>query len=390
MMENQGKHEMLPENTHDEVNRQMFISGLKLHLAGQISPHLRSTYEKHVKPKIVRQKKRLPLNRHEIRKVMAHEPTYQTWSALQRTSQEMKQDTQSEIAERQLVSLNEKAKTLSKSSTKGSLKLDKNLPIPKYMSSVDVHCIPGGYHNELIENDVLPAAVYDPGVFLYSMGRMGAYNEDMGETIISFIKQNYEKFHPNSILDMGCSVGHSTVPYVEHFKKAKVCAIDISAPFLRYGHARANSMKKSIHFSQQNAEKTNFKNSSFDLIVSHILLHETSQVALKNIFSECYRLLKPGGIMVHAETPEFQNMDIYDQFILDWDTYNNNEPFWGPLKELNLNKICVQNGFKSSDFFAKLEKSAIQNLYAKNRTKLFQGGDFGGAGAWFLIGAKKS
>ena len=94
MMENQGKHEMLPENTHDEVNRQMFISGLKLHLAGQISPHLRSAYEKNVKPKIVRQKKRLPLNRHEIRKVMAHEPTYQTWSSLQRTSQEMKQDTQ--------------------------------------------------------------------------------------------------------------------------------------------------------------------------------------------------------------------------------------------------------------------------------------------------------
>ena len=195
---------------------------------------------------------------------------------------------------------------------------------------------------------------------------------------------------PRKILDLGCSVGHSTVPYAEHFKKSEVHAIDISAPFLRYGHARARSMKKTIHFSQQNAEKTNFSSNSFDLIVSHILLHETSQVALRNIFSECNRLLKPGGMMVHAETPEFHNMDIYNQFILDWDTYNNNEPFWGPLKELDLKKISVQSGFKSSNFFSKLQTSAIQSLYAKNRTKLFQGGDFGGAGTWFLIGAIKS
>ena len=57
------------------------------------------------------------------------------------------------------------------------------------MSAVDIHCIPGGYHNELIKDDVLPGAVYDPGVFLYSMGRMGAYNEDMGKTILQKVKQ---------------------------------------------------------------------------------------------------------------------------------------------------------------------------------------------------------
>jgi hypothetical protein len=32
MMERQGKHPMLPDNTHDESSRQMFVSGLKLHL----------------------------------------------------------------------------------------------------------------------------------------------------------------------------------------------------------------------------------------------------------------------------------------------------------------------------------------------------------------------
>ena len=389
-MELQGKHDMLPENTHDEASRQMYVSNLKLHLANHISPKLKNTYKKTIYLASSKNKKFSPRTRHEIRKIMNKETSYQLWSSLQRTSQEMKQDIQSEIAERQIFTLAEKAKKIKQKSSIGSLKLNNKLSIPRYMSAVDIHCIPGGYHNELIKDDVLPGAVYDPGVFLYSMGRMGAYNEDMGKTIISFLREKYSSFNPKKILDMGCSVGHSSTPYVDTFPKAKVHAIDISGPFLRYGHARAKSMKKKIHFSQQNAEKTNFNDESFDLIVSHILLHETSHPALKNIMNECFRLLKPGGIMVHAETPEFEGMDLYDQFILDWDTYNNNEPFWGPLKEINLKETLKDCGFNAKFFFKQVQESAIQNEYAQGRTKLFQGGDFGGAGAWFLFGCSKS
>lgn len=390
MMNQQGKHAMLPDNIHDEATRQMFVSDLKLHLARKVSPNLKTIYENKVKPILSKKLNRDVKNRHEVRKAMKKEPSYQIWSSLQRTSQEMKQDTQSEIAIRQIEELSARAKSISKNVTKGSLTLDSNLPIPRYMSSVDIHCIPGGYHNQLIEGDVLPAAVYDPGVFLYSMGRMGPYNEDMGETIISFLNKKRLINKPSKILDMGCSVGHSTTPYVDNFPNAEVYGIDISAPFVRYAHARAESMNKKIHYSQQNAEKTNFENNSFDLIVSHILLHETSHPALKNIFNECYRLLKPGGIMVHAETPEFAGMHPYEQFILDWDTYNNNEPFWGPLKELNLKRIAQKCGFNDKLFFSVIEQSAIENKKTKSRTKLFQGGDFGGAGAWFLSGATKS
>ncbi len=388
-MELQGKHPMLPDNTHDEIARQMYVSNLKLHLANHISPKLKNTYKEQVVPKFFKKNKINPSNRHEIRKAMSKELSYQLWSSLQRTSQEMKQDIQSEIAERQIDHLSNKAKKIKNESVLGSLKLNESLKIPRYMSAVDIHCIPGGYHNELIKDDVLPGAVYDPGVFLYSMGRMGAYNEDMGKTIISFIEEKNPQFKPKKILDMGCSVGHSTTPYFDKFSNAEIHAIDISAPFLRYGHARAKSMNKIVHFSQQNAEKTNFNDETFDLIVSHILLHETSHPALKNIIRECYRLLKPGGLMVHAETPEFKGMDLYDQFILDWDTYNNNEPFWGSLKEIDLKKLSEECGFNSSLFFKKIQTSAVQNEYATGRTKLFQGGDFGGAGAWFLFGCTK-
>ena len=53
-----------------------------------------------------------------------------------------------------------------------------------------------------------------------------------------------------------------------------------------------------MHFSQQNAESTDFESGSFDLVISHIMLHETSKSALVRIMKECRRLLRPGGVIV--------------------------------------------------------------------------------------------
>jgi ubiquinone/menaquinone biosynthesis C-methylase UbiE len=186
---------------------------------------------------------------------------------------------------------------------------------------------------------------------------------------------------------MGCSVGHSTIPYVDTYPEAEVYAIEIGAPMLRYAHARAETLGKRVYFSQQNAEHTNFADGSFDLIVSHILLHETSSAAIRNIVRECHRLLRPGGMMLHVEVPQYHGMDPYDSFILDWDTYNNNEPFWGTLHDMDLVELATNGGFASD----KIIQVAIPSAFkmARSRTGLFQGGDFGGGGEWFVFGAVK-
>ena len=79
---------------------------------------------------------------------------------------------------------------------------------------------------------------------------------------------------------------------MEAYPEAEVYGIDVAAPMLRYAHARAEALGRRVHFSQQNAESTNFRDESFDLIVSHILLHETSAKAVRNIMRECHRLLQ--------------------------------------------------------------------------------------------------
>ena len=127
------------------------------------------------------------------------------------------------------------------------------------------------------------------------------------------------------ILDMGCAVGNSTLPWHRAHPEAELHAIDVAAPCLRYAHARARLYDVPVHFSQQNAERTNYDDASFDLVVSHIMLHETSKPALENILAETFRLLAPGGVMLHLDIPRGETP--FDQFMMQWETYNNNETF---------------------------------------------------------------
>jgi ubiquinone/menaquinone biosynthesis C-methylase UbiE len=389
-MYEQTQHQMLPRATHDELARQNFVQSLKVHLATKISPGNKTAYVQRAKPRFEREHKRAPQDRHDVRRVMKDEPYYQTWSALLRTSQEMMWDAVAVSVERQLPELTAQAKTNGHtlgSLTLGSLTLDPTFQIPSYHTAVDIHCQPGGYHTENGADDIAAGAIYDRAVHIYAMGRMGPFNDDLGASLVAYLQDRYPTFRPRRILDMGCSVGHSTIPYVDVYPQAEIHAIDVGAPMLRYAHARAEALGKRVHFSQQNAEHTNFADGSFDLIVSHILLHETSGKAIRNIMKECHRLLAPGGMMFHIEAPQYHDMDPYDAFILDWDTYNNNEPFWGAVHDLDLVALVTESGFAAEKMAQDFVPSAFKA--ARSRTKLFQGGDFGGSGQWFVFGATK-
>lgn len=383
-------HAILPSATHDELSRQEFVKSFKYFLATNVSPGNKRIYEERVKPAFEKKHGRAPKNRHEVRKAMTKDEHYQTWSSLQRTSQEMMWDSVRTSVQRQLTALIDRARQLNEqgSAVDGTLRLNSDLKIPRYHTAVDIHCMPGGYHTELTEQDIAAGALYDRAVYLYGMGRMGPYNDDMGASVVAWLKAKFPDLKPGRILDMGCSVGHSTIPYKLIWPDAEVYAIDVGAPMLRYAHARAQALGIPIHFSQQNAEKTDFKNESFDLIVSHILVHETGGTAFRNIMKEVHRLLKPGGVVAHSETPPYEGMDPYDAFMLDWDTYNNNEPFWGASHEINPEKAVTAAGFDPSRAFSGMAPSAFETAQNK-QTKVFQGGDFAGGGMWYVFGVTK-
>ena len=228
-------------------------------------------------------------------------PYYRTFSASLRTAQERIWDSVIDAVEKDHARLKSAfLGTGAEAPAAGSLRLNPDLVIPDYHATVDIHLQPGGYHTEQDADDIAAGAIYDRAVFLYANGRFGNQTQLMGETLVEALRVALPDFRPARILEIGCTVGNSITPYTAAFPEAEIQAIDVAAPCLRYAHARAEALGAAIHFSQHNAEKTDFADSSFDLIVSHIFFHETSRTAVDNILAECHRLLKPGGFFVSS------------------------------------------------------------------------------------------
>lgn len=335
-------HALLPDDRHDERERQAFVGALRGHLAGRVMPGNYAIYRASVEPEFERHHGRKPVHHNEVRAVMERHPYYQFWSALQRCSQQRMWDAVIDSVERAWPRLNGKLK---RSPKRGSLRLDPALPIPRYHTAADIHLQPGGYHTDFVDGDVAAGAIYDLGLNIYSHGMMGPRNEYLGNLLIQYFVKAHRGFKPQRILDLGCAIGNSTLPWARQFKNARVDAIDVAAPQLRYAHARAESLGVPVHFSQQNAERTTFEDQSFDLVISHIMLHETSRSALKQIFVECHRLLRSGGLMLHLEIP--RGKTVIENFLYNWESWNNNETFGQYMTHIDLADIARQAGFAS-------------------------------------------
>jgi len=381
-MERQLDHRQLPTATQDEQSRQDFVQSLKLHLATKIVQGNKQVYERRVEPAFERRTGRKPADRHEVRAAMESEPFYRLWGSMQRCSQEMLWQSVGESVMRQLPALAETA--ASWRAPQGSLELDPALKIPPYLTAIDIHCMPGSYHTERFAGDVAQGAIYDRGVHVYAMGGFGAKNDAMGRHMIAYIGKRFPGLRPRRILELGCGTGNALLPYADAYPEAEIHGIDVAAPMLRYAHSRAEALGKKVHFKQMNAERTGYPDGSFDLIVSQILLHETSGRAFPAIMRECHRLLAPTGIAVHADLCFFDKLSPFDAFMLDWDSRHNNEPFWGTFRAMDWRKLMAEAGFAPEMMFEALVSRAFQGQVVFSENK-----DSAGRGTWQIFGARK-
>jgi len=397
----QASHPMLPKMTHDEAARQEFAKSFKGFIQGKLLPGLGPVYASRVSKAFEKANGRPPADRRDIRAGMVRELYFQHYAAANRIAQELLWEATNISVDRELPELIEKARELSASTT-AVLDIPASFETPRYVTALDIHCMPGGYATEVTKDDVSTGVLYDRGVYLYAMGYMGPYNDDMGRSVCNYVKRNLKGFQPRRILDMGCTVGHSTLPFKEMFPDAEVWGIDVAAPQVRYAHARAAGLGLEVNFAQMNAEETRFPDGYFDLVVSHILLHETSGKAMPRIFKECERLLAPGGYMIHADLPPFNLMDPFTQFILDNETWYNNEPFWGAMRELDQPALAKAAGFDPAEVRFDTAPMAVMEFAAQAAggysedaatavaEREFTAGEYAPGGGWEVLIAHKA
>ena len=227
------------------------------------------------------------------------------------------------------------ARSLDEGAGKALLELNPDLPLPRYYTAIDIHQHPGG-----VWSDEVAGFVYEHGA-RSTTPLLGGAHHDLHTRFTSLVASGPT---PSRILDLGCGFGKSTRPFYQRFPEVPVEGVDLSAPCLRLAANAAHTVgARNVHFRQRDATDTGYPASSFDLVTSTMLLHETPPAALETLLAEAGRVLESGGRMVHLDF--YWLPDAFTRFMFYGHGRRNNEPYMQPVAETDLPKLLRRLGF---------------------------------------------
>lgn len=372
-------HAMMIPAPSDDAVREAYWGELQTFLEARMRPTLRQHYDTVVEPRLTQALGHAP-DRHAIASAMLEYDANRAWYIARTEAQRQAFDASRAIVDAQLPALTERAAALGNGPAR--LELDPDLVFPAYIQP-EPHNMAGGYDDTVMRDPLAAGATYDRALSVHRVAAMGPLVDDVGHSIAARLIEAFPDFTPARILEMGCTVGHTLLPFKHAYPQAEVIGIDVAGACLAFGAARASALGAAVTFSQRMAERTGYEAESFDLVFSRILLHETCEEATHAIFAECHRLLRPGGIMFHSDAPQFDELDPYTQSLRDWDIRCNAEPFMDGYYAMDLEAAFARAGFDRADMFRLYAPSLIvQNGYRAQETRTR-------GGRYFLAGARK-
>nr|QTZ19622.1 S-adenosyl-L-methionine-dependent methyltransferases superfamily [Bixa orellana] len=137
-------------------------------------------------------------------------------------------------------------------------------------------------------------------------------NQIMRGNWLQAIEDHHLQYSGNStiedIMDVGCSIGVSTIFLADKFPHAGVTGLDLSPYFLavaQYKEKKGAPRKNTIRWIHANGEDTGLPSKSFDLVSFSAVLHECPERAIIGLVREAFRLLIPGGtIAITDQAPK--------------------------------------------------------------------------------------
>lgn len=120
----------------------------------------------------------------------------------------------------------------------------------------------------------------------------------------------------HDILDVGCSIGISTLALHRYYRQAQphpiqTVGLDLSPYMLAVAQRRDTQGEISAWLHAQ-AENTGLPDASFDLVTLQFVTHELPHSATIAIFKEASRLVRPGGALAivdnNPKSPVIQNL----------------------------------------------------------------------------------
>lgn len=154
----------------------------------------------------------------------------------------------------------------------------------------------------------------------------------------------------NDILDLGCSVGISTLSLHRHYaqgnsSEARTVGLDLSPYMLAVAQAQ-DTQGEIAQWVHAAAEATGFADESFDVVTMQFVAHELPRTATQAIFAEVRRVLRPGGVLAlvdnNPQSPVIQALPPV-LFTLMKST----EPWSDDYYTFDLEAALVEAGFES-------------------------------------------
>jgi malonyl-CoA O-methyltransferase len=105
------------------------------------------------------------------------------------------------------------------------------------------------------------------------------------------------KVNPQSVLDLGAGTGHATRALKRRFPQALTVAVDIAHGMLERARAQSRWLRR-FERVRADAYALPFGDQSFDLVYSNLMLQWCDD--LDAVFSEIFRVLKPGGLLLFS------------------------------------------------------------------------------------------
>lgn len=105
------------------------------------------------------------------------------------------------------------------------------------------------------------------------------------------------KLEPKRILDLGCGTGLNSKALGQRYKKAQVISLDLAPNMLKEARKHKKWLSKQ-RFVCGDAEALPLADNSVDLIFSSLTIQWCAD--LDSLFKECFRVLRPGGLLMFA------------------------------------------------------------------------------------------
>jgi ubiquinone/menaquinone biosynthesis C-methylase UbiE len=121
--------------------------------------------------------------------------------------------------------------------------------------------------------------------------------EEAQKRLRSSFHEVLAEYGPNQVehvLDVGCSVGVSTLALQRFYPQAKTMGLDLSPYMLSVAKLR-DLQGEIFEWRHARAEDTGFASQFFDLVTLQFVIHELPRQASREIFQEVFRILRPGG-----------------------------------------------------------------------------------------------